>query len=75
MGSHVKVESRGELALVHLDRPPANALNPEVLRELEEVRVELAADLRGVCDPHFLVEETHHQGDVLAFKPDAPLFE
>lgn len=47
MGSHVTVESRGELALVRLDRPPANALNPEVLDELESVRQELAADLPG----------------------------
>jgi enoyl-CoA hydratase len=47
VGSHVKVESRGELTLVHLDRPPANALNPEVLGELEEVREQLAADPPG----------------------------
>src|SRR5256885_7507443 len=31
----------------HLDRPPANALNPEVLGELEEVREQLAADPPG----------------------------
>jgi len=40
-------ESRGELAIVRLDRPPANALNPEVLEELEAVRAELAADPPG----------------------------
>jgi enoyl-CoA hydratase len=47
VGSHVTVESRGELALVRLDRPPANALNPEVLDEFEAVREELSADPPG----------------------------
>jgi enoyl-CoA hydratase len=41
------VESRGELAVVRLDRPPANALNPEVVAELAAVREELAADPPG----------------------------
>jgi enoyl-CoA hydratase len=44
VGSHVTVESRGELALVRLDRPPANALNPEVLTEFEAAREELVND-------------------------------
>jgi enoyl-CoA hydratase len=43
VGSSVTVESRGELALVRLDRPPANALNPEVLAEFEQARQELVA--------------------------------
>jgi enoyl-CoA hydratase len=47
VGSHVTVESRGELALVRLDRPPANALNPELLEEFEAVRQQLAADPPG----------------------------
>jgi enoyl-CoA hydratase/carnithine racemase len=34
VGSHVTVEPRGELALVRLDRPPANALTPQLLEEL-----------------------------------------
>jgi enoyl-CoA hydratase/carnithine racemase len=41
VGSYVNVESRGELALVRLDRPPANALNPQVLEELDAAREEL----------------------------------
>jgi enoyl-CoA hydratase/carnithine racemase len=41
------LESRGELAIVRLDRPPANALNPEVLEELEAVRASLASDPPG----------------------------
>jgi enoyl-CoA hydratase len=41
VGSFVNVESRGELALVRLDRPPANALNPQVLDEFEAAREEL----------------------------------
>ncbi|HEY2603176.1 MAG TPA: enoyl-CoA hydratase/isomerase family protein [Thermoleophilaceae bacterium] len=47
MGSCVTVESRGELALVRLDRPPANALNPQVLEEFEEARRALAAEPPG----------------------------
>ncbi len=47
MGSDVTVESRGALAIVRIDRPPANALNPGLLDQLESVRAELAADLPG----------------------------
>jgi enoyl-CoA hydratase len=47
VGSNVTVESRGELAVVRLDRPPANALNPEVLEQFEAAREELAADPPG----------------------------
>jgi enoyl-CoA hydratase len=47
VASHVTVESRGELALVRLDRPPANALNPDVLAEVERVREELEASQPG----------------------------
>jgi enoyl-CoA hydratase len=44
VGSSVTVESRGDLALVRIDRPPANALSPEVVAEFEEARQALAAD-------------------------------
>ena len=47
MGSNVTVESRGELALVRLDRPPANALNPDVLEQFEAAREQLAANPPG----------------------------
>lgn len=47
MPESVTVEERGELAVVRLDRPPANALNPELLEELEAVRMQLAADPPG----------------------------
>ncbi|HKN94736.1 MAG TPA: enoyl-CoA hydratase/isomerase family protein [Thermoleophilaceae bacterium] len=47
MGSDVTVESRGALAIVRIDRPPANALNPALLEELEAARAELAADPPG----------------------------
>jgi enoyl-CoA hydratase/carnithine racemase len=43
----VTLESRGELAIVRLDRPPANALNPEVIGAFEDVRAQLAADPPG----------------------------
>ena len=35
----------------------------------------LDADLRGVGDPHHVVEHADHQGDVLAPQPDAALLE
>jgi enoyl-CoA hydratase len=44
LAASVTLESRGDLAIVRLDRAPANALNPDVLAELEEVRAELDAD-------------------------------
>jgi enoyl-CoA hydratase len=44
LAASVTLESRGDLAIVRLDRPPANALNPEVIGEFEDVRAELAAD-------------------------------
>jgi enoyl-CoA hydratase len=47
VGSHVTVESRGELALVRLDRPPANAISPDLLEQLEAVRERLVADPPG----------------------------
>lgn len=47
MGAFVNVESRGELALVRLDRPPANALEPQVLEEFEAEREELARSEPG----------------------------
>jgi len=31
-------------------------------------------DLRGVADPHFVVKQPDHQGDVFASEPDAALF-
>jgi enoyl-CoA hydratase len=46
-GPHVALEARGELAVVRLDRPPANALNPELLEELSAVRERLAAEQPG----------------------------
>ncbi|HTU95799.1 MAG TPA: enoyl-CoA hydratase-related protein [Solirubrobacteraceae bacterium] len=39
----VKLESRGDLAIAWLDRPPANSLSPEVLTALTEVWQEVAA--------------------------------
>lgn len=47
MGSHVAVESRGELAVVRIDRPPANALDPALLAELDAARAGLIADPPG----------------------------
>jgi enoyl-CoA hydratase len=47
VGSHVTVESRGPLAVVRIEHPPANALNPELLAELESLRAELADDPPG----------------------------
>jgi enoyl-CoA hydratase/carnithine racemase len=44
MYRHLKLEARGELALVRIDRPPANALDLELLEEGHRVLAELARD-------------------------------
>ena len=40
---HVKVESSGGTAIVRIDRPPANAMNPELVEEIIAVTGDLAA--------------------------------
>ncbi|HET8980236.1 MAG TPA: enoyl-CoA hydratase-related protein [Solirubrobacteraceae bacterium] len=39
----VKLESRGEVAIAWLDRPPANSLSPEVIRTLQQLWDEVRA--------------------------------
>jgi enoyl-CoA hydratase len=39
---HVTVESRGSTAIVQIDRPPANAMNPELVEEIIAVTGSLA---------------------------------
>jgi enoyl-CoA hydratase len=41
--NHVNIEEQGELALVRIDRPPANALDLELLEEGRQALEELAA--------------------------------
>jgi enoyl-CoA hydratase/carnithine racemase len=43
----VTVEARGPVAVVRLNRPPANAMNPELLTDLVAVLDELKADVPG----------------------------
>jgi enoyl-CoA hydratase/carnithine racemase len=45
VAEHVQIEAHGDLALVRIDRPPANALDPELLDEGHRVAAQLAADL------------------------------
>jgi enoyl-CoA hydratase len=42
-GTHVQIERSGNITIVRLDRPPANALAPDVLRELIAAMEEVAA--------------------------------
>src|SRR5213592_3885297 len=44
---HVRVEQRGDVALVRIDRPPANALDLSLLDEGHRVLGELGADAPG----------------------------
>jgi len=44
---HVRVERRGDVAVVRIDRPPANALDLELLEEGHAVLAELRADEPG----------------------------
>jgi enoyl-CoA hydratase len=43
VAGYVRVEEHGDVALVRVDRPPANALDPELLHELRGVADELTA--------------------------------
>ena len=42
-GWHVKIEERGDVALVKIDRPPANAMDLELLEDGRRALEELAA--------------------------------
>jgi enoyl-CoA hydratase len=44
VSEHLRVESRGDVAVVHLNRPPANALDPALVEEGARLFAELAAD-------------------------------
>ena len=43
MAPHIHIEESGDVAVVRIDRPPANALDVELLAEGHEVRGQLAA--------------------------------
>jgi enoyl-CoA hydratase/3-hydroxyacyl-CoA dehydrogenase len=44
----IQLETRGEIAIVWLNRPPANPLSPQVIRELAELWSELDGKARAV---------------------------
>src|SRR3982074_2991313 len=44
MPGHVSIEPRGDIALVRIDRPPANAMDGELLAEAVAMQERLAAD-------------------------------
>src|SRR5919198_836199 len=44
----VALESRGDIGIVWLNRPPANPLSPQVIRELAELWGEVDGELRAV---------------------------
>jgi enoyl-CoA hydratase / 3-hydroxyacyl-CoA dehydrogenase len=44
----VALETRGDVGIVWLNRPPANPLSPQVIRELTEVWAEIDGKLRAV---------------------------
>jgi enoyl-CoA hydratase len=44
---HIQIEEAGDVAVVRIDRPPANALDLELLKEGHEVREQLAASDPG----------------------------
>jgi len=45
--TYVRVEEHGDVALVRVDRPPANALDPELLNEARAAAEELSASGPG----------------------------
>jgi enoyl-CoA hydratase/carnithine racemase len=44
MSGHVRIEQQGDIAVLHIDRPPANAMDPELLDEGSRVLADLARD-------------------------------
>jgi enoyl-CoA hydratase / 3-hydroxyacyl-CoA dehydrogenase len=44
----IALETRGDVGIVWLNRPPANPLSPEVIRELTELWAEVDGELRAV---------------------------
>ena len=44
MAGHVSVQARGEVALVRIDRPPANAMDRELLADVVAAHEQLAAE-------------------------------
>ena len=44
----VALETRGDIGIIWLDRPPANPLSPQLMRELAEVWEEIDGRLRAV---------------------------
>ena len=44
---HVTIEERGDIALVRIDRPPANAMDPEFLADVVAATEDLAASSPG----------------------------
>ena len=49
-GEAVKLETRGQTAIAWLDRPPANSISPEVIKELGRIweHVESQSDIRAL---------------------------
>ncbi|MHB8633709.1 MAG: enoyl-CoA hydratase/isomerase family protein [Thermoplasmatota archaeon] len=44
MGDHLKLKIENKTAIVTLDNPPVNALNPEILKEIQETFTKLSGD-------------------------------
>jgi enoyl-CoA hydratase len=47
VAGYVRVDEHGDVALVRVDRPPANALDPELMRELRSVADDLTSSGPG----------------------------
>src|SRR5437764_5402768 len=52
MAGHVSITSEGDVAVVAIDRPPANALDPELLEEGRDVARELERSEPGAVVLH-----------------------
>jgi enoyl-CoA hydratase/carnithine racemase len=44
MSGQIRVEQQGDVAVIHIDRPPANAMDPALLEEGARVLTDVAAD-------------------------------
>ena len=68
----VALETRGEIGIVWLNRPPTNALSPELIRELAELWGEIDGKLRAVVFASSSIFTFSAGADIREFTKMAP---
>jgi enoyl-CoA hydratase / 3-hydroxyacyl-CoA dehydrogenase len=68
----VKLETRGDIGIVWLDRPPTNSLSPQLIQELAELWDEIGGKLRAVVIASSNIFTFSAGADIKAFTKMAP---